>query len=378
MEQPSSPNNTRADSSLKNRLPAGPRFWILLIVAVLAAVWIGRWMHHRSTHVFSDDARVDGEVIAVASRVSGWVIELPIIEGDAVKQGQVLARIDDRDSRLQLEGLKAKLAALDDQTALVKAQITQVDEETLGKVQQESSSVSAAEAALAAMGPELEQAKDDYQRAQELAAAKWISPQGLSRAHTTYLTAQENYRKIRAGVAVAKGSLAVAGGNRKQLQVLQRQLAVLAKQRDELRTQIQRQDADLNDRAITAPAGGMIAKTFANKGEYVFAGQRLALFHDPDKIWIAANVKETDIADVELGQKADIVVDAYPERKFTATVYRIGRTATSKFALLPDPNPSGNFTKVTQRLPVRLLFDQKDVLLRPGMMVEVDIDIRKR
>jgi len=378
MEQPSSPNNTRADSSLKNRLPAGPRFWILLIVAVLAAVWIGRWMHHRSTHVFSDDARVDGEVIAVASRVSGWVIELPIIEGDAVKQGQVLARIDARDSRLQLEGLKAKLAALDDQTALVKAQITQVDEETLGKVQQESSSVSAAEAALAAMGPELEQAKDDYQRAQELAAAKWISPQGLSRAHTTYLTAQENYRKIRAGVAVAKGSLAVAGGNRKQLQVLQRQLAVLAKQRDELRTQIQRQDADLNDRAITAPAGGMIAKTFANKGEYVFAGQRLALFHDPDKIWIAANVKETDIADVELGQKADIVVDAYPERKFTATVYRIGRTATSKFALLPDPNPSGNFTKVTQRLPVRLLFDQKDVLLRPGMMVEVDIDIRKR
>ena len=378
MEQPSSPNNTRADSSLKNRLPAGPRFWILLIVAVLAAVWIGRWMHHRSTHVFSDDARVDGEVIAVASRVSGWVIELPIIEGDAVKQGQVLARIDARDSRLQLEGLKAKLAALDDQTALVKAQITQVDEETLGKVQQESSSVSAAEAALAAMGPELEQAKDDYQRAQELAAAKWISPQGLSRAHTTYLTAQENYRKIRAGVAVAKGSLAVAGGNRKQLQVLQRQLAVLAKQGDELRTQIQRQDADLNDRAITAPADGMIAKTFANKGEYVFAGQRLALFHDPDKIWIAANVKETDIADVELGQKADIVVDAYPERKFTATVYRIGRTATSKFALLPDPNPSGNFTKVTQRLPVRLLFDQKDVLLRPGMMVEVDIDIRKR
>ena len=378
MEQPSSPNNTRADSSLKNRLPAGPRFWILLIVAVLAAVWIGRWMHHRSTHVFSDDARVDGEVIAVASRVSGWVIELPIIEGDAVKQGQVLARIDARDSQLQLEGLKARLAALDDQTALVKAQVTQVDEETLGKVQQESSSVSAAEAALAAMGPELEQAKDDYQRAQELAAAKWISPQGLSRAHTTYLTAQENYRKIRAGVAVAKGSLAVAGGNRKQLQVLERQLAVLAKQRDELRTQIQRQDADLNDRVITAPADGMIAKTFANKGEYVSAGQRLALFHDPDKIWIAANVKETDIADVELGQKADVVVDAYPERKFTATVYRVGRTATSKFALLPDPNPSGNFTKVTQRLPVRLLFDQKDVLLRPGMMVEVDIDIRKR
>ncbi len=378
MEQPSSPNSTRAYSSLKNRLQAGPRFWILLIVAVLAAVWIGRWMHHRSTHVFSDDARVDGEVIAVASRVSGWVIELPIIEGDAVKQGQVLARIDARDSQLQLEGLKARLAALDDQTALVKAQVTQVDEETLGKVQQESSSVSAAEAALAAMGPELEQAKDDYQRAQELAAAKWISPQGLSRAHTTYLTAQENYRKIRAGVAVAKGSLAVAGGNRKQLQVLERQLAVLAKQRDELRTQIQRQDADLNDRAITAPADGMIAKTFANKGEYVSAGQRLALFHDPDKIWIAANVKETDIADVELGQKADVVVDAYPERKFTATVYRVGRTATSKFALLPDPNPSGNFTKVTQRLPVRLLFDQKDILLRPGMMVEVDIDIRKR
>ncbi|TAK70899.1 MAG: HlyD family secretion protein [Betaproteobacteria bacterium] len=378
MEQPSSPDSARSYSSLKNRLPAGPRFWILLVVAVLAAVWIGRWVHHRSTHIFSEDASVDGEVIVIASRVSGWVVDLPIIEGDAVKQGQVLARIDARDSRLQLKGLEARLAALDDQTALVKAQITQVDEETLGQVQQESSSVTAAEAALAAMGPELDQAKDDYQRARELAAAKWISPQGLSRAHATYLTAQENYRKFRAGVAVAKGSLAVAGGKRKQLRVLQGQLAVLAKQRDELHTQIQRQHADLNDRDITAPAGGMIVKTFANKGEYVFAGQRLALFHDPDKIWIAANVKETDIADVELGQKADVVVDAYPGRKFTAIVYRVGRTATSKFALLPDPNPSGNFTKVTQRLPVRLLFEQKDVLLRPGMMVEVDIDIRKR
>ncbi len=378
MQQPSSANGTDAQPSLKNKLPAGPRFWVLLIVLILAALWVGRWIHHRSTHVFSDDARVDGEVIAIASRVSGWLTDLRVIEGDAVKQGQVLARIDERDSRLQLEGLKAKLAALDDQATLIKAQIAQVDEETRGNIQKQTSSVSAAEAALAAMGPELKQAKDDYQRARDLAAAKWISQQGLERAHTAYLTAQENYRRIQAEVAVAKGSLAVAGGNRKQIQVLERQLAMLAKQRDELNSQIQRQDADLSDRTLTAPADGMIAKTFVNKGEYVSAGQRLVLFHDPDKIWISANIKETDIADVEVGQKADVVVDAYPDRKFTATVYRVGRTATSKFALLPDPNPSGNFTKVTQRLPVRLLFDQKDVLLRPGMMVEVDIDIRKR
>ena len=104
--------------------------------------------------------------------------------------------------------------------------------------------------------------------------------------------------------------------------------------------------------------------------------QGLLLVHDPKKIWIDANVKETDIRKVEVGQNVDVTVDAFPDKKFGGRVIAIGNAATSEFALLPTPNPSGNFTKITQRLRVRVAIDQEEKLLRPGMMVEIFIDVR--
>jgi membrane fusion protein (multidrug efflux system) len=118
--------------------------------------------------------------------------------------------------------------------------------------------------------------------------------------------------------------------------------------------------------------------TFVSQDEHVAVGQRILMFHNPTSIWVEANVKETEVGLLEPGMKAQIRVDAYPDQSFSGEVFRIGRAATSKFALLPDPNPSGNFTKITQRLPVRIRLDEADVKLRPGMMVEVDIAIRDR
>lgn len=116
--------------------------------------------------------------------------------------------------------------------------------------------------------------------------------------------------------------------------------------------------------------------TFIHKGEHVAPGQRIAMFHNPDDIWVEANVKETDIGALEVGMKAKIRVDAYPGKIFRGEIFRVGQVATNKFALLPDPNPSGNFTRITQRLPVRILLAEKDHALRPGMMVEVEIAAR--
>jgi membrane fusion protein (multidrug efflux system) len=109
----------------------------------------------------------------------------------------------------------------------------------------------------------------------------------------------------------------------------------------------------------------------------VTPGQRLMLVHDPSKIWIEANVKETHVRRLNVGQDVAVGVDAYPDETFTGKVERIGNTATSAFALLPSPNPSGNFTKITQRLPVRIAIEQREGRLRPGMMVEVKIATSK-
>lgn len=352
------------------------KLWLVGAAALLLAGWGGHWLYQRWIHVYIDDARIDGEVIAISSRVSGWITELPVIEGDEVKKGQVLAQVDDRDSRLQREVLLAKLKALENQAAVVQAQTGQVDQETLGKYQSETNRLVASEAEVAALEVQVKQARDDYRRARELAEAKWLSPQAMERARSAYRQVQESHRKSLAEVAAARGMLSAAGGSRRQIKVMERQLLVLARQADEIRAEIKRQEVDIADRSIISPADGRVVMTFVRKGEHVAPGQRILMFHNPDEIWVEANVKETDVGRLKPGMKADIRVDAYPGQVFAGKVFRIGRAATNKFALLPDPNPSGNFTKITQRLPVRILLAEKNPALRPGMMVEVYIALR--
>lgn len=352
------------------------KLWLLGAVALLLIMWGADWIYYRWTHVYLDDARIDGEVITISSRVSGWITELPVIEGDRVKKGQLLARIDDRDMVLQREVLVARLKAVENQAAAAQAQTGQVDQETLGKFESETSRLAAAQAEVASLAVQLKQALDDYQRAKDLAEDKWLSPQAMERARTTYEQVRENHRKAQAEVAAARGMLSAAGGSRRQLQVMARQLLVLQHQADEISAEIRRRDVDIADRTIASPADGLVVMTFARQGEHVSPGQRILMFHDPDRIWVEANVREVEVRMLEPGMKAEIRVDAYPGKVFAGEVFRIGQTATSKFALLPDPNPSGNFTKITQRLPVRIRLADKDPALRPGMMVEVTIGVR--
>ena len=351
------------------------KIWLVAIAAIALLAWGASWLSHRWSHVVVDDARIDGEVVTISSRVSGWVTELPVIEGDDVKAGQVIARMDDRDSRLRRESLVARLKAVESQMGVTRAQSGQVNEETLGKYQSETNRLAAAQAEVGSVEANLKQAKLDHDRAASLHAKEYISGQDMERARTAYSQAQESHRKALAEVAAARGTLSAAGGSRKQVNVMRQQLGVLEQQAAEIRAEIERQDVDLSDRTIKSPADGRIVMTFVRKGEHVAAGQRIAMFHDPKEIWVQANVKETSVGLLKPGMKADVRIDAYPGRVFRGEVHRIGQAATSKFALLPDPNPSGNFTKITQRLPVRIVLADRDVMLRPGMMAEVDIAV---
>lgn len=376
-EEPSGAQSRAGNGAVRANRLARPKSWLLAAAALGLLVWIVHWSYFRWTHVYIDDARIDGEIITLSSRVSGWVTELPVIEGEIVKKGDLLFHIDDRDSRLQRDALVARLQAVEGQMAGVRARSGQVDLETQGKYQSESHRLKATEAEAAALDTQVKQARDDYERARELAAAKWLSPQAMERTRTAYQAAQENHRKALADIASVRGTVAAAHGSRRELQVMQHQHTVLARQVDEIRAEINRRDIDIADRVITSPDDGRVVKTFVRKGEHVATGQRILMFHNPEAIWVEANVKETDIARLKPGMAAEIKVDAYPDRTFNGEIFRIGRAATSKFALLPDPNPSGNFTKITQRLPVRIQLVQKDPVLRPGMMVEVVIAARR-
>ncbi len=349
------------------------KFVSLLSLLLIAAA--GYWVYMRYTHIYIDDARIDGEVITLSSRVGGWLMELPVIEGDEVKKGQLLARIDDRDSVLQREVLVSKLRAIESQVGVAQAQTGQVAQETTGRFQTETNRLASAEADAGATADQLRQAELEMKRMQGL--EKYVSGQEIDQARAAYQLAQARQRKALADVAAVRGALSSAGGSRQQVQVIGQQQQVLARQADEIRSEIKRRDIDIADRTINAPADGRVVMTFVRKGEHVSAGQRILMFHDPKEIWVEANVKETDIGHLKPGMPADIKVDAYPGQVFKGEILRIGQAATNRFALLPDPNPSGNFTKITQRLPLRVKLIDKDARLRPGMMVEVIIETGK-
>jgi len=362
-------NSTSVSANANVRPPSRFKTPLLIIAAVVLLGFGGHWVYQRWTHVYIDDARIDGEIVTLSSRVSGWLTDLPVIEGDVVNKGQLLARIDERDSVLQREVLTSKLQAIESQMAVMRAQTGQVDQETMGRYQSEMSRLAAAEAEAASLNAQLKQTEADFKRMQSI--DKYVTGQEVEYARTAYQQAQEKHRKAQSEIAAARGTLSSAGGSRRQVNVIAQQLLVLTRQADEMRAEIKRREIDIADRIITAPSNGRVVMTFVRKGEHVSIGQRILMFHDPNEIWVEANVKETDVGHLKVGMKADIRVDAYPGKVFKGEVFRIGQAATNRFALLPDPNPSGNFTKITQRLPLRVKLLDKDAALRPGMMVEV-------
>ena len=151
--------------------------------------------------------------------------------------------------------------------------------------------------------------------------------------------------------------------------------AILEAQRDAVLARIRRQGLDVSAHTVVSPLAGVVSKVFVEAGEHVEPGQRIALVHDPRTVHVQANIRETEVRKLALGQRVRIEVDAYPDRSFEGTVNAIGLAATSTFALLPSAKPGGSFTKVTQRFPVRIALEPDGESLRPGMMVEVFIDI---
>ena len=341
----------------------------VLLAALLGAVW---WLHHQFTHVLVEDARVATDMVAISSRVPGWAVDIRVISGDVARRGDLLVSIDDRDTRLLLQELDARLAGVARRRDELLARIRMIDLQTAGKMRAQDAAVDAAQAGFAAARTREGLAQVEAGRFEKLAPIGAVGRDQLDQARAALETAGQQVRSAMANLESSRAGVAQAQADREQLTVLRHQVAGLDPEEVDLRAQRERALLDLRDRAVSMPFDGVIYRTFINAGEYVSAGQRLMLVHDPQAVRVEANVKETDIRHFRPGKKVRIVVDALPGQAFEGTVVKVGQAATSEFALLPNPNPSGNFTKITQRLPVRIAVRQQDGLLKPGMMVEVE------
>ena len=329
------------------------RVALLLSFVLALTVWGVSRVRESMLFVHESDARIAADMVTVSSRIAGRVVERPVEAGSRVAEGDLLAVIDSRDARARLAVLEAELALLEAAGPRAREGTPVLPEAGTGTRPDAPALPEAGHDAREA-GSGVPEAGAKHPTALHLAAA--TLPEAGSGAGEGGLAAPDGGPDARpAGPAFPADRPARAA----------RRALVLARMR--------RQQGEVADHVVTSPRDGVVSRTFVEAGEYVAPGQRIALLHDPRAVYVEANVRETEIRRLRPGQSVRVEVDAYPDRIFEGRVVHVGLAATSAFALLPSPNPSGNFTKVTQRFPVRIAVEQEGERLRPGMMVEVFI-----
>ena len=346
---------------------------ILALVLVIAGVFGYREFHERTLFVHEEDARVRADMVTVASRVAGWVTRVAVLEGQPVEAGTVLIEIDRRDAELAVKELEAQHEAVAADRARLAAEQALVRGQIESRLQSVRAELAAAKVTVSSLEPQRSLAASEFERSRRLFERKMVSQSQRDLIDTQLQRVEREYHIAIANLQGAEARVREAEADRARLPVLAGQLAVLDKREAEIAARVRRQRLDLGDRNLRSTLKGVVDRLFIEAGEYVSPGQRLMLLHDPAQVWIEANVKETELRRLAIGQTVRVQVDAYPDESFEGKVQSIGQSATSTFALLPSPNPSGNFTKITQRVPVRIALAQREARLRPGMMVEIKI-----
>jgi len=351
------------------------------VVAAAAAVllvlaYAGREIYLRFTHIYEYDARATADIVTISSRADGWVVDMPALEGMRVKGGDVVVKIDDRIAKLKIDSLKAQIEGIRAERTRLKAERSFSREQVETAIKTRTSAVAVREKAREALQEDLDFAKLELERARKLFTTKVINERQLQAAQTAVTKLEVQKLQMEAEHQQAVGSLDEARAGEERLKVIDAQIEALTHQVANLAAQMYQQQVDVEDRTIKSPVPAVIDRTFVLPGEYVASGQRILMLRNPEEVWVEANIKETQLGQVKLGQLVHVTVDAYPGVEFTGKVTRLGSATTARFALLPTPNPSGNFTKITQRVPVKIDIINPPKPLTPGMMVEVEIDVR--
>jgi membrane fusion protein (multidrug efflux system) len=353
-----------------------PRVIAIAAVLLLAIAYGAYETYLRFTHVYEYDARATADIVTISSRAEGWLVEMPALEGTRVEAGQVVARIDDRIAKLKVDALKAQIEGIRAERTRLKAERTFSREQIEASMRTQSSGVTVREKARQALKADLDFAKLELDRTKTLFATRVVNERQLQTAQAAVTKLEIQLLQMVAEHEQAEGSLNEARAGQERLHVIDAEIEALTHQVANLAAQMRQQQVDVDDRTIRSPVPAVIDRTFMLPGEYVAAGQRIMMLHNPNEVWVEANIKETQVGQLELGQPVNVTVDAYPGVKFTGKVARIGNATTARFALLPTPNPSGNFTKITQRVAVKIDIVNPPRPLKPGMMVEVEIDVR--
>jgi membrane fusion protein (multidrug efflux system) len=371
MEETKQPETAQpARSSHKRNIAA---LVVFAILAVIGAVIVYFYIQYKNTHISTDDAFVEGRIHVIASKVFGTVKVVHVDDNQPVKKGDLLVEIDSADYDAKVNeassGLNAESAKIVEAEARAEAARKQVTEA--------GAAVEAARANLELQEANLRQAESDIRRAENLYRSEALS--------------KERYEKTMTGYKVTLAQLKAAGEQLKQTETALETQKALVRQAEAARTSqissaAQKKavltTAELNYgyTKIYAPSDGYVTKKSVEVGNQIQAGQALMAVVPLDDIWLVANYKETQLDKVKVGQKVKMKVDSYPGKTFYGKVDSIMAGTGSTFSLFPPENATGNYVKVVQRVPVKIVLDKgtdADQLLRVGMSVEPTIMVKE-
>ena len=386
---------------------------------LLALAGAGLWYHYRD-QVSTDDAQVDGRITPIAPKVSGNVVDLLVDDNQQVKAGQVLLRIDPRDYQARVDQARAALLQAESQARSAKVAVPMTNETTLSgtsaaaaqladaqaeqqraqlslqaasgsdvayaeaNVQTKQAKNERAQADLARMRPLVDKAEISRQQFDAYKAEARVAESELAAAREKLASVKQDAEIRRAALAAAESKVAHARAlvqqseaNRKQVDIRTADAGSAAAGVEQARANLAAAELQLSYTTVVAPVDGVVTRKTVQLGNLVQPGQSLLVLVPLHDIWITANFKETQLANVHPGQKAEIKVDMYG-RSVEGTVDSIAGATGSRMSLLPPENATGNFVKVVQRIPVKIRVDTRaqNIVLRPGMNVEATIFTR--
>lgn len=328
----------------------------LILLILIGAVIVGvLWWLHAQQFVSTDDAFIDARTVSISPEVAGSIVAVPVTDNQDVRAGTVLVKIDPRDYQVAVEKAKAAVEQANASVAVLSAQIA-AQQANIDQAQKQATQAQAA----------LQFSQQQYTRFQTL----------LKRGAGTEQQAQQATADLTQKRAAYAGAQAAVTAAQKQLAVLHTQQQSARAQVDAARASLHQAQINLQRTTIEAPETGRVTNLTAAKGNYAQPGQALMSLV-PNTVWVTANFKETELAHMRVGDPVTITVDAYPGKTFHGHVASIQAGSGAAFSLLPPENATGNYVKVVQRVPVKIVFNQKpDAYLGPGMSVVPSVKVK--
>ena len=366
--------NEESSQINNRRLFAIGRLVLLLVLAIALIYWLFGWVKGSFFYIHETDARVMADLITISSEVEGKIVKRFVSEGNNIAKGDPLIQINSRLNDLKIQQIKAEHMTKRAELSKASAEYDMIADQLQAKIKSENAKLLEARANKRVFDHEVDFLKKDFERVKKLLGKGAISRSKLERVETNFRKAEQQLIAAEKTVIASEARIGQAQADRKLLDVKNAEKKSLEARLLEIEAKMARELEVAKQFQITSNMDGVVGRTLVNEGEVVSKGQRLLVLHSPDKIWVETNIRETDISRLKLGQLVKIEVDAYPDEEFEGKISRIGNAATSQFAILPKLNEAGSFTKVTQRLRVRIEIDQRQSMLRPGMMVEVFIN----